>query len=328
MIPIPQHQPLLEVRHLKVHFPLRHGIFGGARGSVKAVDDVSFTIEPGETLGLVGESGCGKTTLSRAIVKLIEPTAGSVWLEGEDIAHLGAAQMRARRRVCQMIFQDPFSSLDPRMTIGQTIGESLDIHRLAPTVALRQARISELLTIVGLDPVHTRRYPHEFSGGQRQRVGIARALAVSPKLIVCDEPVSALDASVQAQIINLLQDLQRERAVAYLFVAHDLAVIEHISRRVMVMYLGKVVECGDAKAVVQTPKHPYTTALISAVPQINPATGARRIILPGEMPSPLDPPKGCPFHPRCSIAEPRCRIEPPALREISPAHFAACHLAR
>jgi len=218
--------------------------------------------------------------------------------------------------------------MDPRMTIGQTIGESLDIHRLAPTVALRQARISELLTIVGLDPVHARRYPHEFSGGQRQRVGIARALAVSPKLIVCDEPVSALDASVQAQIINLLQDLQRERAVAYLFVAHDLAVIEHISRRVMVMYLGKVVECGDAKAVVQTPKHPYTTALFSAVPQINPATGARRIILPGEMPSPLDPPKGCPFHPRCSIAEPRCRIEPPALREISPAHFAACHLAR
>jgi oligopeptide transport system ATP-binding protein len=324
---IAQMKPLLEVRNLKVHFPVRHGIFGGTRGSVKAVDDVSFTIEAGETLGLVGESGCGKTTLSRAIVKLIEPTAGSIWLEGEDIAHLSGREMRARRRVCQMIFQDPFSSLDPRMTIDRIIGEALDIHRLAATAALREARISELLTVVGLDPSQAQRYPHEFSGGQRQRVGIARALAVSPKLIVCDEPVSALDVSVQAQIINLLQDLQRERAVAYLFVAHDLAVVEHISRRVMVMYLGKVVECGAAKAVVQTPKHPYTQALISAVPQIDPESGARRIILPGEMPSPLDPPKGCPFHPRCALAEARCRTEPPALREITPGHFAACHLA-
>jgi oligopeptide/dipeptide ABC transporter ATP-binding protein len=321
-------EPLLEVRDLKVHFPVRHGIFGGTRGSVKAVDEVSFIIEPGETLGLVGESGCGKTTLSRAIVKLVEPTAGSMLLEGEDIARLSGAALRAKRRICQMIFQDPFSSLNPRMTIGQIIGEALDLHRLASTDALRGARISELLTIVGLDPAHAQRYPHEFSGGQRQRVGIARALAVSPKLIVCDEPVSALDVSIQAQIINLLQDLQRERAMAYLFVAHDLAVVEHISRRVMVMYLGKVVEHGPAKAIVQTPKHPYTQALISAVPQINPETGARRIILAGEMPSPIEPPKGCPFHPRCAMAAPLCRTDPPPLREITPTHFAACHLAQ
>jgi oligopeptide transport system ATP-binding protein len=324
---IPAAKTLLEVRHLKVHFPVRRGIFGGPRATVKAVDDVSFTIEPGETLGLVGESGCGKTTLGRAIVKLVQPTGGGIWLEGEDIAQLGGAQMRARRRICQMIFQDPFSSLNPRMTSGRIIGEALDIHRLAATPADRERRIAELLTVVGLAPAQARRYPHEFSGGQRQRLGIARALAVEPKLIVCDEPVSALDVSVQAQIINLLQDLQRERAVAYLFVAHDLAVIEHISRRVMVMYLGKVVEAGQAKAVVQSPKHPYTKALISAIPQVDPDSGRQRIILPGEIPSPIDPPKGCPFHPRCGIAEARCRAEPPPLREITPGHFAACHLA-
>jgi oligopeptide transport system ATP-binding protein len=323
-----QMKPLLEVRQLQVHFPVAHGLFGGTRGNVKAVDDVSFTLAAGETLGLVGESGCGKTTLSRAIVKLIEPTAGNILLEGVDIAPLRGREMRALRRVCQMIFQDPFSSLNPRMTIGQIVGEPLDIHRLATTAALRAERISELLTMVGLDPSQAQRYPHEFSGGQRQRIGIARALAVSPKLIVCDEPVSALDVSVQAQIINLLQDLQRAQGVAYLFVAHDLAVVEHISQRVMVMYLGKIVEHGPAKAVVQTPKHPYTQALISAVPRIDSETGARRIILSGEMPSPLNPPKGCPFHPRCALAEARCRTEPPALREITPGHLAACHLAR
>jgi len=319
---------LLEVRNLKVRFPARQGLFGRARAFVKAVDDVSFTIEPGETLGLVGESGCGKTTLGRAIVRLLKPAAGSIWLDGEDIARLSAAQMRARRRICQMIFQDPFTSLDPRLTVGQIIGEPLEIHHLGATPADRAQRIAELLTVVGLDPAQAQRYPHEFSGGQRQRIGIARALAVEPRLMVCDEPVSALDVSVQAQIINLLQDLQRERAVAYLFVAHDLAVIEHISRRVMVMYLGKIVELGPAKAVVQAPKHPYTQALISAVPQIEPDTRRQRIILPGEMPSPIDPPKGCPFHPRCPMAVPRCQTDPPQLREIAPAHIASCHLAK
>ena len=321
MSPASSDQPLLEVRNLKVRFPVRQAIFARARIFVKPVDDVSFTIAPGETLGLVGESGCGKTTLGRAIVRLIKPSAGSIRLEGEDIARLSAAQMRARRRICQMIFQDPFSSLDPRMTIGQIIGEALEIHRLGATSADRARRIAELLAVAGLDPAQAHRYPHEFSGGQRQRIGIARALAVEPKLIVCDEPVSALDVSVQAQIINLLQDLQRQRAVAYLFVAHDLAVIEHISRRVMVMYLGKIVESGPAKSVVQTPKHPYTEALISAVPQIDPQTRRQRIILPGEIPSPIDPPKGCPFHPRCPIAQPRCQTEPPSLARNHPVPF-------
>jgi oligopeptide/dipeptide ABC transporter ATP-binding protein len=328
MTSVPATSPLLEVRHLKVRFPVRRGLFTRARSFVKAVDDVSFSIQTGETLGLVGESGCGKTTLARAIVRLIKPAAGSIWLAGEDIAALSAAQMRARRRICQMIFQDPFTSLDPRLTVGQIVAEPLEIHHLGATAAARARRVAELLSDVGLDPAQAQRYPHEFSGGQRQRIGIARALAVEPKLLVCDEPVSALDVSVQAQIINLLQDLQRRRAVAYLFVAHDLAVIEHISRRVMVMYLGKIVESGPARAVVQNPLHPYTQALISAVPQIDPQTRRQRIILPGEVPSPIHPPPGCPFHPRCPMAEPRCRTEPPQLREIAPAHFASCHLAK
>ena len=319
---------MLEVKNLKVHYPVQHGMFSGVRQHVKAVDDVSFSIGPGETLGLVGESGCGKTTLGRAIVKLVEPTAGSVWLEGEDIAQLTGAELRARRRKFQMIFQDPYNSLDPRMTVGEIIGEALDIHRLAKGKADRQGRIEALLKSVGLDAMHGQRYPHEFSGGQRQRIGIARALAVEPKLIVCDEPVSALDVSVQAQIINLLQDLQKERGMAYLFVAHDLAVVEHISRRVMVMYLGKIVELGAAEAVVQTPKHPYTQALVSAVPQIDPAAQRTRIVLSGEIPSPIDPPSGCPFHPRCPLAEARCHSEPPALREVAPGHWTSCHFAK
>ena len=319
---------MLEVKNLKVHYPVQPGMFRGVRQHVKAVDDVSFSIGPGEALGLVGESGCGKTTLGRAIVKLVEATAGSVWLEGEDIARLTRAELRARRRKIQMIFQDPYNSLDPRMTVGEIIGEALDIHQLARDRADREARIEALLKSVGLDAMHAQRYPHEFSGGQRQRIGIARALAVEPKLIVCDEPVSALDVSVQAQIINLLQDLQRERGVAYLFVAHDLAVVEHISRRVMVMYLGRIVELGGAKAVVQTPKHPYTQALVSAVPQLDPAGQRTRTVLAGEMPSPIDPPPGCPFHPRCPLAEARCRSEPPALREVAPGHWASCHFAK
>lgn len=320
--------PLLEVRNLKVHFPVKHGVFSRVNAWVKAVDDVSLTVGPGETVGLVGESGCGKTTLGRAIIRLLEPTAGSVTFEGEDITKLEGAALRERRRRFQMIFQDPVGSLNPRMTVGQIIGEALDIHHLVADDAAREARIGKLLRDVGLDPTHAQRYPHEFSGGQRQRIGIARALAVEPKLIVCDEPVSALDVSVQAQIINLLQDLQREHGLAYLFIAHDLAVVEHISHRVVVMYLGKVVEAAASKAIINEAKHPYTQALLSAVPVVDPDSKRQRIILPGDVPSPINPPSGCPFHPRCPVAEARCKTEVPALREVSPSHFAACHLAK
>jgi oligopeptide transport system ATP-binding protein len=320
---------LLEVRNLKVHFPVQHGVFSRVRAHVKAVDDVSFSLAPGETLGLVGESGCGKTTLGRAIVRLVEPTAGSVLFEGEDIAMMDGAELRARRRKFQMIFQDPFGSLNPRMTVEDIIGEALDLHELADGTAARRARITDLLQSVGLDTAYAQRYPHEFSGGQRQRIGIARALAVEPRLIVCDEPVSALDVSVQAQIINLLQDLQQQHGIAYVFIAHDLAVVEHISRRVMVMYLGKVVEMTEAKALLRAPKHPYTQALISAVPEVVPDSKRKRIVLAGAVPSPIHPPPGCRFHPRCPIAEtPRCVAESPVLREMVPAHWAACHLAQ
>lgn len=319
---------LLEVKNLKVHFPVKHGLFSRVRAHVKAVDDVSLAVEPGETLGLVGESGCGKTTLGRAIIRLIEPTAGAVLFEGEDITQLHGSELRTRRRKFQMIFQDPYGSLNPRMTVEQIIGEAIDIHKLASTPETRQKRIQELLRAVGLDPSHAERYPHEFSGGQRQRIGIARALAVEPKLIVCDEPVSALDVSVQAQIINLLQDLQREHGLTFLFIAHDLAVVEHISRRVVVMYLGKVVELASARILCREPQHPYTQALISAVPVVDPDSKRKRIVLPGDVPSPINPPSGCPFHPRCPIAEARCKVEVPALREIRPGHWAACHLAK
>jgi len=319
---------LLEVKNLKVHFPVKHGLFSHVRAHVKAVDDVSFTIAPGETLGLVGESGCGKTTLGRAIVRLVEPTAGSVLFEGEDITQMRGAALRARRRKLQMIFQDPYGSLNPRMTVEDIVGEALDIHRLAENSSARRKRVIELLQAVGLESLHAQRYPHEFSGGQRQRIGIARALAVEPKLIICDEPVSALDVSVQAQIVNLLQDLQQTHGIAYLFIAHDLAVVEHISKRVMVMYLGKVVETSEAKMLLRAPRHPYTQALISAVPEIDPDTKRKRIILPGDVPSPIDPPGGCPFHPRCPIAEkPRCEQEIPKLRELSPGCQVSCHLA-
>jgi oligopeptide/dipeptide ABC transporter ATP-binding protein len=319
--------PLLEVKNVKVHFPVKHGLFSGVHEFVRAVDGVSFSIEPGETLGLVGESGCGKTTLGRAIVRLVEPTAGSVLLNGEDITLMSGSELRARRRKFQMIFQDPYGSLNPRMTVEQIVGEALDIHKLAGSKQARRKRIAELLEAVGLDPVHAQRYPHEFSGGQRQRIGIARALAVEPELIICDEPVSALDVSVQAQIINLLRDLQQQRGIAYLFIAHDLAVVEHISHRVMVMYLGKIVETADAKTLIREPQHPYTQALISAVPEVDPETKRRRIVLPGDVPSPIHPPPGCPFHPRCPIAEERCKTEVPAFREVAKNHRAACHLA-
>ncbi|MEY2410427.1 MAG: peptide/nickel transport system ATP-binding protein [Verrucomicrobiota bacterium] len=319
---------LLDIRNLKVHFPVRHGLFRRAREFVRAVDGVSLSLARGETLGLVGESGCGKTTLGRAAIRLLEPTEGEIFFEGQDITKLDGTALRSQRKKFQMIFQDPYGSLDPRMTVEHIIGEALDIHRLAPNGAARRNGVESLLADVGLDASHAQRYPHEFSGGQRQRIGIARALAVEPELIVCDEPVSALDVSVQAQIINLLQDLQRDRGLAFLFVAHDLAVVEHISHRVLVMYLGRIVESGKAAAVCHTPKHPYTQALISAVPQVDPDTKRARILLSGDVPSPIHPPGGCPFHPRCPIAVPQCEIEVPALREITPGHWVACHLAK
>jgi len=318
---------LLDVRQLKVHFPVQQGLFGAVHGHIKAVDDVSFILEAGETLGLVGESGCGKSTLGRAVIRLVEPTSGQILFAGEDINRLPGAALRRLRRRFQMVFQDPYGSLNPRMTIEQIIGEALDIHRLTPNATDRRQRIAHLLQAVGLDSAHAQRYPHEFSGGQRQRIGIARALAVEPEFIVCDEPVSALDVSVQAQIINLLQDLQQKHGIAYLFIAHDLAVVEHISRRIMVMYLGKVVEMAGAPAVIHTPKHPYTQALISAIPVIDPASKRARIVLPGDVPSPIHPPAGCPFHPRCPVAEAQCRTNVPDFREIAPGHHVACHLA-
>jgi oligopeptide transport system ATP-binding protein len=318
---------LLEVQNLKVYFPIKRGLGSRVRAVLKAVDDVSFTVAPGETLGLVGESGCGKTTLGRAAVRLNEPTDGRILFAGEEITHLSGSALRARRRRFQMIFQDPYGSLDPRLTIEAIIGEAIDIHHLANSATARRQRIDQLLTAVGLEPGQAKRYPHEFSGGQRQRIGIARALAVEPRLIVCDEPVSALDVSVQAQIVNLLQDLQAQLGLAYIFIAHDLAVVEHISRRILVMYLGKIVEAAEASLLVRAPKHPYTQALLSAVPVIDPAAKRARLVLTGDVPSPLAPPSGCPFHPRCPVAEERCRKEPPALREITPRHWAACHLA-
>jgi oligopeptide/dipeptide ABC transporter ATP-binding protein len=319
---------LLEVKNHKVHFPVKHGLFSRVRAHVKAVDDVSLSIKPGETLGLVGESGCGKTTLGRAIVRLLEPTSGSIALDGEDITTMNGEALRTRRRKFQMIFQDPYGSLNPRMTVSQIIGEAIDIHALADSPAAQRARITDLLRAVGLDPSHAERYPHEFSGGQRQRIGIARALAVEPKLIVCDEPVSALDVSVQAQIVNLLMDLQQQRGLTYLFIAHDLAVVEHISHRVMVMYLGRAVEIAEAKKLVRAPKHPYTQALLSAVPVVDPDSKRKRIMLPGDVPSPIAPPPGCTFHPRCPVKEARCEQDIPQLREVEPGHWVSCHLAK
>lgn len=319
--------PLLELQNLRVHFPVRQRPFRASQAWVRAVDDVSFAIEPGETVGLVGESGCGKTTLGRAALRLIEPTAGRICFAGQDITLLLSSRLRKLRRNFQIIFQDPYGSLDPQMTVANSIGEALDIHGLSPTRRERRQCVEALLGDVGLDRSSADRYPHEFSGGQRQRIGIARALAVEPALIVCDEPVSALDVSVQAQIVNLLQDLQRKRGLAYLFIAHDLAVVEHVSRRVLVMYLGKIVETAEARSICHGPRHPYTQALVSAVPQLDPAAKRKRIVLSGEVPSPINPPGGCPFHPRCPIAEARCRTEAPALRQIAAGHWVSCHLA-
>ncbi|HJQ59337.1 MAG TPA: dipeptide ABC transporter ATP-binding protein [Vineibacter sp.] len=318
--------PLLEVRDLKKHFPIYKGIFSRVSGQVYAVDGVSFHIAPGETLGLVGESGCGKSTVGRTLLKLLEPTAGTITVRGTDITALDAGRMMPYRQQMQMIYQDPYASLNPRMTAGEIVGEPFIIHDVG-TPEERRDRVAALFARVGLRPEQMNSYPHEFSGGQRQRIGIARALALSPELIVGDEPVSALDVSIQAQIINLLMDLQDEYKLSYLFVAHDLAVVEHISHRVAVMYLGRIVEITDKASLFETPLHPYTEALLSAVPI--PKSGARnrkRVILTGDVPSPINPPAGCHFHSRCPYAMPRCRQEPPVLREVLPGHQAACHL--
>jgi oligopeptide transport system ATP-binding protein len=320
---------LLEVRHLVKHFPAGGGVLARPHGVVRAVDDVSFAIRRGETLGLVGESGCGKTTTGRCILQLERPTSGEVLFEGVDLVPLGEPALRAIRRRVQVIFQDPYSSLNPRMTVGQILAEPLKVHGIVRGTAAREARVHELLAQVGLLPQHARRYPHQLSGGQRQRVGIARALAMEPALIVCDEPVSALDVSIQAQIINLLEDLQSRLGLTFLFIAHDLSVVRHISGRVAVMYLGKIVEIADRRALYEAPLHPYTRALLSAVPIPDPELEARRArtVLRGEVPSPLNPPAGCVFHPRCPLAMERCPAEVPALREIKPGHWAACHVA-
>lgn len=317
--------PLLQVDDLRVHFETARPPFSRQKAILHAVDGVSFTLNEGETLGLLGESGCGKTTLGRAVVRLGPVTSGTVRFAGIDITRLGESALRAHRRRFQMVFQDPFSSLNPRFTVGQTLGEPLEIHQLAKTPADRERRVVELLESVGLEARHSQRFPHEFSGGQRQRIGIARALAVEPRLIVCDEPVSALDVSVQAQVVNLLQDLQQQRGLAYLFISHDLAVVEHLAHRAMVLYLGRVVEEARASDLCRNPLHPYTQALISAVPVIDPSSRRRRILLPGEPPSPIHPPAGCPFHPRCPIAESRCRIETPKLRDLGDGRKVACH---
>jgi len=314
---------LLRAEHLVKHFPVNKGFFGRSSAAVRAVDDVSFEVQASETLALVGESGCGKSTVGRLVLRLIEPTAGKVRFADKDVFALSESEVRSLRREMQMIFQDPYASLNPRMTIGDMIAEPLSLHGLATGAAAR-ARVQELLGLVGLSPQHAQRYPHEFSGGQRQRIGIARALAVEPRLIVCDEPVSALDVSIQAQVINLLQDLQRRFGLAYLFIAHDLAVVKHIAATVAVMYLGKIVEFADKRTLFAAPRHPYTRALLSAIPIPDPTVKRTRLILQGDVPSAINPPPGCRFQTRCPYAQERCSSEEPAL-EVSGGHAVACH---
>jgi len=314
---------LVEVRNLRKYFLVGAGMFGTGSEAVRAVDDVSFSIRRGDTFGLVGESGCGKSTTGRSILRLIEPTSGEVRFEGRDLLGLGADQLRRMRRNMQIIFQDPYSSLNPRMRVGQIIEEPLIIHKIGNREA-RKSRAQELLRLVGLEPEHAGRYPHEFSGGQRQRIGIARALALNPKFIVCDEPVSALDVSVQAQIVNLLQDLQAQLGLTYLFVSHGLSVVEHISTRVGIMYLGKLVEVGSSQEIFHNPLHPYTRALLSAIPIPDPTRRRDRLPLTGDIATAIEPPSGCRFRTRCPLAEPRCAELEPKLVEVSPDHFVAC----
>jgi oligopeptide transport system ATP-binding protein len=314
--------PLLRVERLVKHFEVRRGLFGRAAAAVRAVDDISFDVWPGETLAIVGESGCGKSTAGRLILRLIEPTGGKVTFDGRDVLALDERGVRSLRREMQIIFQDPYASLNPRMTVGQMLAEPLALHGLATGEKARE-RVAELLGLVGLAPYHAQRYPHEFSGGQRQRIGIARALAVEPRLIVADEPVSALDVSVQAQVINLLQDLQRRFGLSYIFIAHDLAVVKHIATRVAVMYLGKIVELADKAALFAQPRHPYTQALLSAIPIPDASVRRQRIILQGDVPSPINPPSGCRFHTRCAYAQDRCRVEEPLLAAEG-GHATAC----
>lgn len=322
--------PLLKVEHLHKEFPTGSGFMGGkfSKKVVSAVNDLSFEIRAGETFGLVGESGCGKSTTGRAIMHLDPPTSGKVYFEGRDISKMNKKELKAMRREMQFIFQDPYASLNPRMTIGEIISEPMVIHGIG-TPEERIERVRELLDVVGLNPEHINRYPHEFSGGQRQRVGIARSFILRPKLIICDEPVSALDVSIQAQVLNLLKDLQEQYGTAYLFIAHDLSVVQHISDRVAVMYLGKMVELSDWKSLYAEPNHPYTQALLSAVPIPDPDVqqNRKRIILAGDPPSPIDPPSGCRFHTRCPIAQAKCSEETPEFREIGEGHFCACHYA-
>ena len=320
-------EPLLSIQNLKKYFPIHQGVFSSVAAYVKAVDDVSFSINKGETLGLVGESGCGKTTAGRAILRLIEPDAGTIRFDGIDLMSLGKQDLRRKRRDMQLIFQDPYASLNPRMTIRSIVGEPFAIHDIA-NGSEREDRVADLMKTVGLEPTVLNRYPHEFSGGQRQRIGIARALALKPKLIVADEPVSALDVSIQAQIINLLADLQEQLGLTYLFISHAIPVIEHISTRIGVMYLGKLVEVGTSAQICTAPQHPYTQALLKAVPIPDPAAKKQRVILSGEVPTPIDPPPGCRFHTRCPIAVDRCKVEEPPLRQIADGRVAACHLVQ
>ena len=318
---------LLEVTGLAKHYPVRKGLIVAKQvGTVRAVDGVSFSVNRGETLALVGESGCGKSTTARLVLRLIEPSAGSIRFEGVDVTRITGAAQRAMRRRMQIVFQDPYASLNPRLTVAETIAEPMLVHGIGDAAA-RRKRVEELLSLVGLRAFHAQRYPHEFSGGQRQRIGIARALSVQPDLVVCDEPVSALDVSIQAQVVNLLKDLQRRFGLAYLFIAHDLAVVKHVADRVAVMYLGQIVEIGDKRSLFASPRHPYTRALLSAIPHPDPERRGQVKPLGGDLPSPLNPPPGCRFHTRCSFAQDRCRSEVPELRRLGPGHDAACHFA-
>lgn len=319
-------KPLLDVQNVFTYYPIRSGILQRVVAQVKAVDDVSFTVKRGETVGLVGESGCGKTTIGRTILRLQKATKGNVYFEGEDVFAADAARLKQLRKDMQIVFQDPYSSLDPRLPVGESIGEGLVIHGIGNRRE-REDKVMAMIEKVGLNPYHAKRYPHEFSGGQRQRIGIARALILDPKFIVADEPVSALDVSIQSQVLNLMKDLQKEFGLTYLFIAHNLSVVEHISDRVGVMYLGKLVELANRDAFFANPRHPYSKALMSAIPIPNPRLKRERVILTGDVPSPINPPSGCRFHTRCPVVVDQCKVDEPAFREVVPGHFVACHLA-